>query len=242
MRRFVHRGQLILVFRPCDAHNCFTIWVSCPEGDNSTHQTTRPDSFPRWEWNKMEQTLVRGTRCTRHFGCSLLAMGLDPESLAVNSFFITEDWHEAHGLEPGAGRGWCRCCWADFSCRCCLKDLTLCACGSWLLLTHLHSRLVAVLTHPTWPETTSSTLQIYIYIYIEKTHWCGLKSSRVCKHSKEQRHIFSCGIVTFSFVYLKAYAWQPGAGQAILAPCWPYVGHMLGLCWPMLAPCCPMEV
>ena len=27
--------------------------------------------------------------------------------------------------------------------------------------------------------------------------------------------------------YLKAYAWQPGAGQAILAPCWAYVGLFL---------------
>ena len=32
---------------------------------------------------------------------------------------------------------------------------------------------------------------------------------------------------------LKAYAWQPGAGQAILAPCWPYVG----LCWAYAGPC-----
>ena len=46
----------------------------------------------------------------------------------------------------------------------------------------------------------------------------------------------------YKVINLKACAWQPGAGQAILAPCWPYtgpmlayVGPMLGLCWPMLS-------
>ena len=34
---------------------------------------------------------------------------------------------------------------------------------------------------------------------------------------------------------LKVYAWQPGAGQAILASCWPYVGPMLAYVGPMLA-------
>ena len=46
-------------------------------------------------------------------------------------------------------------------------------------------------------------------------------------------------LVVFSFAYLKAYAWQPGAGQAILAACWPYVGPMLTYVGPMLAHVAP---
>ena len=47
--------------------------------------------------------------------------------------------------------------------------------------------------------------------------------------SKRLRHLETV------FEYLKAYAWQPGAGQASLAPCWPYVGPMLAHVGPMLA-------
>ena len=35
---------------------------------------------------------------------------------------------------------------------------------------------------------------------------------------------------------LKAYAWQPGAGQAILAPCWLCWAYV-GLCWAYVGPC-----
>ena len=38
---------------------------------------------------------------------------------------------------------------------------------------------------------------------------------------------------------LKAYTWQPGAGQAtgqaIFAPCWPYWAYVGPICWPMLS-------
>ena len=47
--------------------------------------------------------------------------------------------------------------------------------------------------------------------------------------------IFMHWVYIYPRLDLKAYAWQPGAGQAILAPCWPYVGPMLAYVGPMLA-------
>ena len=75
-------------------------------------------------------------------------------------------------------------------------------------------------------------LQCCYNVYV----WDG---ANICHlHKYALSIVVQCALGISWAKYFKAYAWQPGAGQAILAPCWPYVGPMLAhvepsweLCW-----------
>ena len=98
---------------------------------------------------------------------------------------------------------------------CCTASVELTPDGKWQLACHQFSK-----------PGRACNLDQYLYIYFPSPKCTLPQSCKLiyCKH-----------IVNFANMYLKAYAWQPHAGQAILAPCWPYVGPMLAYVGPMLA-------
>ena len=74
-------------------------------------------------------------------------------------------------------------------------------------------------------------LQCCYNVYV----WDG---ANICHlHKYALSIVVQCALGISWAKYFKAYAWQPGAGQAILAPCWPYVGPCWAILGAMLGPC-----